>query len=350
MTQDQVRVGIVGASGYAGVELIRILSQHPRVAITYLAGNHREERALSTEHPYLPGFANIRIEPFELERAVDLCDAVFVALPAGSSGRIAGELWRRGRVAIDLSGDLRLTKTVYEQWYPHPPVDEVAQAAAVYGLTEWRREQLREARLVANPGCYATAVLLALLPLVQAGLASQTAPLVVDAKSGVSGAGRKATTGSMLAELAENFYAYKVGVHQHVPEVEQELAALTGFDNRLLLTTQLLPCVRGIFVSAYVVPAFPCTDEDVQACLLKAYGEEPFITVHEPGSYPELKHVRGSNRCHIGYRVDPRTSLVQVFAVIDNLQKGAAGQAVQNFNVIHNFAETDGLTSLPMYP
>ncbi|WP_026962923.1 N-acetyl-gamma-glutamyl-phosphate reductase [Alicyclobacillus herbarius] len=349
MKENKVRVGIVGATGYSGVELMRLLAQHPRVSLTYVAGNHQETRAVSAEHPYLPGFTDLTIEPYCREDAVERCEVVFVALPSGRSGAIAGELWQAGRIAIDLSGDLRLPRDLYEQWYKREAVGDTLLANAVYGLTEWNREALREARLVANPGCYATAVLLPLLPLMRSGLIQRDEPVVVDAKSGVSGAGRKATTSSMLAELSENFYAYKVGQHQHTPEIETQLARV-GFAGQLLLTTQLLACVRGIFVTAYLKPKAPLRDADVYAVLLDAYRDEPFITVHEPGDFPQLKHVRASNRCHIGYRVDERTGTLQVFSVIDNLQKGAAGQAVQNFNVIYGFVETEGLAGLPVYP
>ncbi|WP_067936318.1 N-acetyl-gamma-glutamyl-phosphate reductase [Alicyclobacillus kakegawensis] len=349
MNRDKVRVGVIGATGYSGVELMRILSQHPHVVITYVAGNHHEERALSLEHPYLPGFSNLTMETYQPEIAIERCDALFVALPSGRSGEIAGELWRAGKVVIDLSGDLRLPGALYEQWYAHPAVRQELVDHAVYGLTEWRRDLVRQATLVANPGCYATAVLLALLPLYAANLVPPEQPLIVDAKSGVSGAGRKATAASMLAELGENFYAYKVGQHQHTPEIESQLAQ-AGFRGRLLLTTQLLPCTRGIFVSAYIQPQSPIDDADVQAAFLNRYRDEPFITVHAPGEYPQLKHVRGSNRCHIGYRMDARTGVLQVFSVLDNLQKGAAGQAVQNFNVMHGFAEGEALAGLPVYP
>ncbi len=347
MHAEKVRVGVIGASGYAGSELLRILKRHRGVHVTYVAGTREETSALPETHPFLVGYDQLRIEEYDSIRCSELCDTVFVALPSGASGKVALELWERGKRVIDLSGDLRLAQSLYEPWYGKPAVvGNPADIGAVYGLTEWNRPSVREARLIANPGCYATAALLALLPAVKAGICQSNAPIVIDAKSGVSGAGRKPLPHTTLGELHENFYAYKVGSHQHTPEIQTQL----GGSHPVLLTTQLLSCVRGIFVSAYLALAKPCSTDEVISLYARQYADEPFITVHPAGQYPQLKHVRGSNRCHIGLHVHADQGVLQVLSAIDNLQKGAAGQAVQNFNLMHGFAETEGLDAVPLYP
>jgi N-acetyl-gamma-glutamyl-phosphate reductase len=350
MSTARVRVGIVGASGYSGLELLRILAHHDGVEVTYAAGSQEGTEPLGAASPFLPAaIGSLHIESFHPDRAADLCDVVFVGLPSGTSGAIALDLWKPGKTVIDLSGDLRLPKDAYEVWYKKEAVVQQPQdVGAVYGLTEWNREQIQSARLIANPGCYATAALLALLPVVRSGLARPGMPIVIDAKSGVSGAGRKPAQHAMLGELQENFYAYKVGAHQHTPEIQAQLGLSDPAS--VLLTTQLLPTVRGIFISAYVPVHTPVSTDDVMVLYQNAYGNEPFVHVHPPGRYPELKHVRGSNLCHIGFHVHAEAGLLQVFSVIDNLQKGAAGQAVQNFNLICGFPETTGLLVSPMYP
>jgi N-acetyl-gamma-glutamyl-phosphate reductase len=347
MREDKVRVGVIGASGYAGSELLRILTRHRGVHVSYVAGTREETSPLTETTPFLVGYDQVRIEEYHPAQVAERCDTVFVALPAGVSGRVAFELWTQGKRVIDLSGDLRLPQPEYELWYGKSAVvADPADIGAVYGLTEWNRDAIKAARLIANPGCYATAALLALLPAVKAGYCQPNAPIVIDAKSGVSGAGRKPLPHTTLAELHENFYAYKVGVHQHTPEIQSQL----GGAGPILLTTQLLPCVRGIFVSAYLPLAKPCQTDEIISLYNERYANEPFVTVHPPGQYPQLKHVRGSNRCHIGLHVHRDTNVLQVLSVIDNLQKGAAGQAVQNFNLMHGFSETEGLDAVPLYP
>jgi N-acetyl-gamma-glutamyl-phosphate reductase len=347
MCGEKVRVGVIGASGYAGSEVLRILARHRHVRVVYVAGTHEETSSLTETNPFLVGYDQLRIEEYDPARCAECCDTAFVALPSGVSGRVAMELWERGKRVIDLSGDLRLPQSLYEPWYGKPAVvDNPADIGAVYGLTEWNRALIRQARLVANPGCYATAALLALLPAVKAGLCQPNAPIVIDAKSGVSGAGRKPLPHTTLGELHENFYAYKVGSHQHTPEIQTQLEGA----GPVLLTTQLLPCVRGIFVSAYLPLAKPCSSEEIVSLYTKQYAHEPFITVHPAGQYPQLKDVRGSNRCHIGLHLYVDQGVLQVFSAIDNLQKGAAGQAVQNFNLMHGFPETEGLDAIPLYP
>ncbi|GMA50607.1 N-acetyl-gamma-glutamyl-phosphate reductase [Alicyclobacillus contaminans] len=349
MTMRRVRVGVVGATGYSGLELLRILSQHPHVDVTYVAASKGGEQSIGELEPFLPRqVGDRRVEAFEPDAAAERCDAVFVGLPSGTAGAIALQLRDRGLTAIDLSGDLRLPRNAYEAWYRKPALlDHPEDAGAVYGLTEWQRDRIGSARLISNPGCYATAVLLALLPVVRANLYSGASPLVVDAKSGVSGAGRKPLQHLMFGELQENFYAYRIGSHQHTPEIAAQLGLP---ESQLLLTTQLLPVARGIFASIYVPVAARVTEAEIRDAFEQAYADARFVRVLPAGQSPQLKHVRGSNDCHIGYHLHEANGTLQVFSVIDNLQKGAAGQAVQNLNVIFGFPEDAGLHATPLYP
>lgn len=341
-----LRVGVVGATGYSGLELVRLLASHPYADLAYLAGSRARSEEWMREFPHLRNLSGLTVEPFDVDVCVARCDVVFLALPSGESGRIAAALWQRGRRVIDLSGDLRLPGDVYEAWYGKTPVEGDVWSAAVYGLTEWQRGALRTATLIANPGCYATATLLALLPAVRSGLYAPDAPIIVDAKSGVTGAGRGAAVQNLFSEMTENFRPYRVGRHQHTPEVER----LLGTPGRLILTTQLLPVNRGIYASCYI----PLSDGDAAARAVEVYQEtyanEPFVHVLPPGEWPELKHVRGTNLCHLGLYVDRDRKVLQVFSAIDNLQKGAAGQAVQNFNVMCGVPEDAGLSVWPMVP
>jgi len=346
--RDPVRVGVVGASGYSGLELVRLLLGHPTFDLSYVAANTAAEQPLATLYPQLTGQTDLFLEKFDVEACCAACDAVFVALPSGHAGQIVGALHAKGMKVVDLSGDLRLPSHVYETWYGQSAVPAALQEMAVYGLTEWTRSSVADATVVANPGCYATAALLALLPAVQRELAVAGMPIAIDAKSGVSGAGRTPTQGVHLAELSGNFYPYKVGTHQHTPEIEQALAAYGV--HPVLLTTQLLPIARGIAVSAYVPLAARISEAKVREVYNDVYENAEFVHVLAAGDYPQLKHVQGSNHCHIGLRVDTRTGLLQVFSVLDNLQKGAAGQALQNMNVMFGRPETTGLRSIGLYP
>lgn len=349
MTSSQVRVGIVGATGYAGNELLRIFSSHRNAKVTYAASTQADTAYVSDTAPELVGYDSLRVESFDADECHSHCDFAFVALPSGASGNVSMALRQRGMRVIDLSGDFRLPAQLYESWYGKPAlVHHPNDVEAVYGLTEWNQSAIQSAQLVANPGCYATAALLALLPIVEAKWHQADHPLVIDAKSGVSGSGRKPTRQSHFAELQENFYAYKVGGHQHTPEIQHCLGL--SAPHSILLTTQLLPCTRGIFLTAYVPLNQVVTDEDVHQTFLKHYQTSPFLTIYPSGKLPQMKQVRGSNRCHIGFHVHETHRMLQVFSTIDNLQKGASGQAVQNFNVMHGFSETEGLLGLPLYP
>lgn len=335
-----IRTGIVGVSGYSGLELLRLLSRHREAAITYLANR-------SGAVPNLPWLGRVmpQVSPFDLEACVEKCDLVFVALPSGSSGEIAKSLWMAGLHVIDLSGDLRLPRESYEQWYGRPALSHEVTEHAEYGLTEWRRNQIAKTNLIANPGCFATAAALSLLPLTSGAFVREDVPIVIDAKSGITGAGRTPTERTSLSELHQNFYAYKLGIHQHTPEIEQTI----DFKAKVVLTAQVLPVPRGIYTCSYVQLKESCdVTEAMQA--FACYENEPFVRVLPEDQIPDLIFTRGTNECHISLAYHERTHTLQVISALDNLLKGAAGQAVQNMNVLFGLEETTGLTLAPIYP
>ncbi len=324
------RAAVVGASGYTGRELLALLARHPRlgaaVAMTARPGAAPEPPAF----PHEP-----RIDPLDLDRLGDV-DGVFLCTPHGAASEITRAALARGKRVVDLSADFRLRDpAAYARAYgaPHPAPDLLQQA--VYGLTEHARAAVRDARLVANPGCYPTSILLPLLPLLAAGLVDAAAPIVADSKSGVSGAGKAPSERTHFGSVHENCVAYAVGTHRHLPEIHQ--AAGTG---RIVFTPHLLPTFRGILTTLYLQPAAGVTADTVRSCLQERYAGEPFVRVYGHG-LPELRAVQHANRCDIA--VAASGPLVVVIAALDNLQKGAAGQALQNMNLMLGLPETDGL-------
>jgi N-acetyl-gamma-glutamyl-phosphate reductase len=351
----RVRIGIVGATGYVGAELIRLLSLHPNVEIVGLAGRDRDDEPIGTTHAHLAG--TDLVVGTELPDA----DAVFLALPHGTAAGLVGGFVESGTAVIDLGPDFRLRDAAdYPRWYgfEHPRPDLLE--AAVYGCPELHRAELAALvdapiAIVGSPGCYPTATLLALAPLVRAGL---IADLVVDAKSGVSGAGRETKAELMFGEVNESVKAYGLGGHRHVAEIEQELAiaaARGGLDPganpgivAIDFLPHLIPMTRGILSTGHVRPTRPITQAEVDALYEAAYADEPFVTV--VAAPPATKHVTGSNYLRIHVRVDERTGRIIAIGVEDNLVKGAAGQAVQAFNLVHGLPETAGLEQLPLAP
>ena len=351
----KVRVGVVVATGYDGAELIRLLSLHPNVEIVGLAGRDRHDEPIGTTHAHLAG--TDLVVGTELPEA----DAVFLALPHGTAAGLVGGFVESGTAVIDLGPDFRLRNAAdYPRWYgfEHPRPDLLE--AAVYGCPELHRAELAALvdapiAIVGSPGCYPTATLLALAPLVRAGL---IADLVVDAKSGVSGAGREAKAELMFGEVNESVKAYGLGGHRHVAEIEQELAnaaAREGLEPganpgivAIDFLPHLVPMTRGILSTGHVRPTRPITQAEVDALYEAAYADEPFVTV--VAAPPTTKHVTGSNYLRVHVRVDERTGRIIAIGVEDNLVKGAAGQAVQAFNLVHGLPETAGLEQLPLAP
>ena len=341
-----LKVGIVGGTGYTGVELLRLLAQHPAVEITAITSRADAGVAVSAMFPSLRGRVDLT---FENPAAANLkaCDIIFFATPNGVAMQQAPALLEAGVRVVDLAADFRITDVAeWEKWYGMTHASPRWVAQAVYGLPEVNRESIRGARLVANPGCYPTAVQLGFMPLVEAGLVDLD-HLIADAKSGVSGAGRKAEVSSLFSEAADNFKAYGVPGHRHLPEIRQGLSRMCGRDVGLTFVPHLLPVIRGIHATLYAPIR---SAADFQALYEKRYAGEPFVDVMPEKSHPDTRSVRAANVCRIAVHRPQGGDMLVVLSVIDNLVKGAAGQAVQNMNIMFGLPETDGLWQLPVLP
>lgn len=341
-----VRVAIAGATGYAGEELIRLLLHHPSVELTYLAASAKWDRP-SPASSVFPRFArqlDLPIESLDPERLCASSDAVFLALPHGRAMELVPALLHAGKRVVDLSGDFRLKDpALYPKWYRflHTQPQLLDGSGVAYGLTEFHRDEIRQARLVANPGCYATSVLLGCVPLFQADLV-EDGRIIVDAKSGLSGAGRKAEASLLFTEMTENLRAYKVNEHQHMPEVLQEIERVTRQKAALTFVPQVIPVNRGLISMIYIRTRADANR--IEEAYRKGYTSDqaPFVRVR-PGLLPQLKDVIYTNYCDIGFCVDAAQGSVVIGSALDNLTKGAAGGAIQNFNLMYGFAQTTGL-------
>ena len=372
--QKTYRAVILGASGYTGAELVRLLVRHPQVEIVALTADRHAGKPLGAVFPHLAGLDLPDLVSIdEVEWPGIEVDLVFCALPHGTTQEIiAGLLHHTGHslvdelihetsgdlvsaVAgqpriIDLSADFRLDDlAVYREWYGEDHKAPALQAEAVYGLTEFAREDIRDARLVACPGCYPTAAQIPLRPLLQAGLISAE-DIIIDAKSGVSGAGRGAKEANLYCEVSGGVHAYGIGAHRHAPEIEQGLSEVAGGPVLVNFTPHLMPMNRGIFSTAYVRLSEGATVDQLRACLADRYADEPFVRVLADGELAATRHVRGSNYCLISVHADRIPGRAIVTSVIDNLVKGASGQAVQNMNVMLGLPETSGLEQEPLFP
>jgi N-acetyl-gamma-glutamyl-phosphate reductase len=344
-----LRVGIIGVTGYTGGELLRLLTGHPEVKITYVTSRAAEGQEVAEVHPQYKGLIKLTCSSFDQEEARQKTDLCFCALPHGESMEIVASLLKTGLKVIDLSADYRLDADDYYLWYKKKHLFPLLLQKAVYGLPELYRTQVAQADLVANPGCYPTAALLALAPLAQHNLIDYNT-LIIDAKSGTSGSGRKPNPTLHFPDCTENFHAYKVAAHQHTPEIEKELACLSKQPVQLTFTPHLLPMSRGILVTAYLKLKNSCSPLNIQEVYSQFYAEEPFVRLLEQPSLPETKNVYGSNFCDIAWRLEERTGRLIVLAAIDNLVKGASGQAVQNMNIIFGLPETAALITAPLKP
>ncbi len=345
---SRLKAGILGGTGYTGIELLCILGRHPSVEISCITSRSESGRPVADLFPSLRGVVSLNFtDPGE--GALESCDVVFCATPNGIAMQHARSLLAAGTRIIDLSADFRLKDvTEWEQWYgmTHACPDLVSEA--VYGLPEMFRESVREARLVANPGCYPTSVLLGFLPLVEARVV-KTDRLIADAKSGVSGAGRSAKTDFSFCEVGESFRAYGVAGHRHHPEIRQGLGHLAGHAVGLVFTPHLVPMIRGIHATLYA-QLDGAGAGDLQTLYEDRYAGEPFVDVMPQGSHPDTRSVRGSNTCRIAVHRPRDGDTVVILAVEDNLVKGAAGQAVQNMNLMFGLDETDGLDRVSLVP
>ena len=345
-----LKVAIVGASGYTGVELLRILHSHPEVAVTCVTSEQNAGRPVSEIFPTLRGRIDLVLENLEPVGIAEKVDIVFTALPHKAAMEVVPTFLQMGKNVVDLSADYRLRDAaVYGRWYDTHLNPELLKEA-VYGLPELYRGSITEASLVANPGCYPTSVILGLAPLLK-GKVIDPKSVIVDAKSGVTGAGRGAKVEGLYCEVNEGFRAYGVGgTHRHIPEIEQELSLLAGSEMAIAFTPHLVPMDRGILSTIYSNPVGRVTVADLIELYEAFYDGEPFVRVLPEGVFPSTAHVRGSNFCDIGIAVDERTGRVIVVSAIDNLVKGASGQAVQNMNLMCGLPETLGLDFLPIFP
>jgi len=343
----KLKVGIVGGTGYTGVELLRLLVPHPEVELAVITSRGEAGLPVADMFPSLRKQVNVAFtDPAQADLAS--CDVVFFATPNGIAMQQVQALLDQGVRVIDLAADFRIRDiATWEKWYGMSHACPEVVATAVYGLPELNRERIRSAQLVANPGCYPTSVQLGFLPLLQAGVVDES-NLIADAKSGVSGAGRKAETHTLFAEAGDNFKAYGVAGHRHLPEISQGLTEMVnGRKIGLTFVPHLVPMIRGIHATLY---AKLTRSVDLQQLFEDCYADEPFVDVLPKGSHPETRSVRGSNHCRIAVHQPQNGDTVIVLSVIDNLVKGAAGQAVQNMNIMFGFAETAGLEVLPLLP
>ncbi|MEM7725993.1 MAG: N-acetyl-gamma-glutamyl-phosphate reductase [Cyanobacteria bacterium P01_A01_bin.45] len=347
----RVPVGIIGASGYGGVQLVRLLSEHPQVEIVYLGGESSAGKSFGDIYPHLAHVINLSVEAPDIDNIARQCEVVFLSLPNGLACQMAPQLLEKGCKVLDLSADYRFSDlSTYTRWYAKERSDSVTAATAIYGLPELYRDRIAETQLVGCPGCYPTASLLALSPLLKQGLIVPNTA-IIDAKSGTSGGGRQAKTNLLLAEADNSLAAYGVACHRHTPEIEQICSDLSGHEVTVQFTPHLIPMVRGILATVYATLRDPGLVRDDIITIYRAfYRNSPWVNICDPGVYPQTKWACGSNQCYIGIEADPRTGRVIVMSAIDNLIKGQAGQAIQCLNIMMNWDETSGLPRLGFYP
>ena len=345
-----LRVAIIGASGYTGVELARILCNHPEFKLTAATSRQYAGKPLSEVFPNLLGKTDLLCENLSMDELCTRADLFFAAVPHKTAMDLIPQLLREGKKVVDLSADYRLRDVAtYEEWYQEHSSPEFIKEAA-YGLPELYREQIQQARLVANPGCYPTSIVLGMAPLLKEGIIDP-ATIIVDSKSGTTGAGRAASVGTLFCEVHDGFKAYKVGgTHRHLPEIEQELSALNKVSVTISFTPHLLPIARGILSTSYANLISDITEDDVRKLYSNMYETEPFVRLLPAGTFPATQHVRGSNFCDIGFAIDKRTNRIIIVSAIDNIVKGAAGQAIQNMNLMCGINETSGLKGAPFFP
>lgn len=345
-----LQVGIIGASGYTGVELARILSNHPETQLTLATSRQYQGKPLSEAFPNLRGKVDLLFENLPIAELCEKADFFFTAVPHKTAMDLVPELLAAGKKVVDLSADFRLRDvTTYEDWYqPHSSSHLLEEA--VYGLPELYKEDISKCRLTANPGCYPTSIILGLAPLLKAQ-AIDPHSVIADSKSGTSGAGRAALTGSLFCEVHDGFRPYKVGrAHRHTPEIEQELSRLSGEKLLVSFTPHLLPISRGILSTVYANLSPEFDRQKIEQLYSEQYKNAPFVRLLPEDSFPATQYVRGSNYCDISFKIDQTTGRIIVMSTIDNIVKGASGQAVQNMNLMCGFEESAGLSAMPLFP
>jgi N-acetyl-gamma-glutamyl-phosphate reductase len=351
-----IPVGLVGVTGYTGMELTRVLAGHPGLTLARATSRSEAGKKLGSLYPFLAGpgalgrMGALTVTQPDPEDIAAACKLVFLAVPHKTAMEIASELVRRGVKVVDLSADFRLRdQQVYEKWYATAHTQKDLLAEAVYGLPELYRGKMRRARLIANPGCYPTSAILGLAPALAAEIV-HTDDIVIDSKSGTSGAGRKASVGTLFCEVADSFRAYNLTKHRHTPEIEQELSLIAGANVPVSFNTHLLPIDRGILSTIYTRLKEPMSQAEVQAIFEKRYASEPLVRVLPAGTLPETRWVRGTMFCDIGVVVDERIGRLIILAAIDNLCRGASGQAVLGANLMLGLPELEGLPTAPLMP
>ena len=345
---DKKKVAVLGASGYTGSDLLRFLLEHPNVEITHLTAEKHAGRKISDVFPHLKGLIDLELKSLKPKSIPKDIDVIFAALPHGTSAAVIKELYDRDVKIIDLGADFRISNKNYKKWYGQHPCPELIKKA-VYGITELNREKVKKAKLVANPGCYPTSSILGLAPLVKNKLADESS-IIVDSKSGVSGAGRSPSLDYHFSEVNEGLKAYKVGEHRHMPEIEEALSNYSGLNVKVSFTPHLIPMDRGILSTIYVNLSKKLTTKKLIDIYKSHYKGEKFVRISEEKIYPSTKQVRGSNFCDIGIKVNSSGDRAVIVSVIDNLVKGASGQAVQNMNVMLGYDELTGINTSPVFP
>ncbi|MGQ9510208.1 MAG: N-acetyl-gamma-glutamyl-phosphate reductase [Thermodesulfobacteriota bacterium] len=345
----KTKVAIIGATGYTGLELLRLLLKHSEVEVTALTAQKYVGYSIEEVFPSLKGRFSLMCEEMDVDRISEKADLLFTAVPHKTAMEVVPLFYHRGKRIIDLSADFRFKKVeVYERWYQKHTAPDLL-SVSVYGLPELYRDEIRKARIVGNPGCYPTGALIGLIPLVKKGLISFEG-IVIDSKSGVSGAGRDVVLQSLFCEVNEGVKAYKVFAHRHTPEIEQELSEIAKKEIRVTFVPHLIPMDRGILTTLYVYLNKRMDTRDLLAFYEEYYHGEPFIRIYSEGRLPNTKNVRGSNFCDIGVMVDETRERAVVVTAIDNLVKGASGEAIQNMNLMMDFPETMGLEAIPLAP
>lgn len=350
MMANKIKIGIVGGTGYTGVELLRLLSVHPHAELTVITSRGEAGLPVADMFPSLRSFVDLKFSDPANANLSD-CDVVFFATPHGVAMAQAPVLVKAGVKVIDLAADFRLQDTIiFEKWYkmPHSCADILRDA--VYGVPELYRDKIKSAKVIGNPGCYPTTVLLGLAPLLEQGLIDFSAPIVADSKSGVSGAGRKAEVATLFAEASDNMKAYGVSGHRHHPEIHAQIAQLAGKKVDFIFVPHLIPMIRGMLSTIYVKLSTKAQGLDLQDLFEKRYADERFVDVLPAGILPETRSVRGSNQLRIALHKQVDTGYLTILVVQDNLVKGAAGQAVQNMNIMFAFDENAGLEVVPLLP
>ncbi|MDX8045204.1 N-acetyl-gamma-glutamyl-phosphate reductase [Gracilibacillus sp. S3-1-1] len=345
-----MNVAIVGGTGYGAVELLRFLHNHPYVEVKKVISHSNSGTKLAEVYPHLVNVVDIEMAELDVHTLAEEVDLVFFATPSNVSKRYIPDLVDKGVRCIDLSGDFRLRDgKKYVEYYGEEMAPQSYIDKAVYGLSEINKEAIKQAMIIANPGCYPTATTLGLIPVLEKGLVNPNS-IIVDAKTGVSGAGRKLSLNVHFSEMNENFKAYKVGVHKHIPEIEQMLSERAEQAIQVIFTPHIVPMTRGIMSTMYVDMKDVYSTEELIQLYQEYYQTHPFVRIRKEGALPATKEVYGSNYCDIGLYADERTGKLIIVSVIDNLVKGASGQAIQNMNIMCGWEETTGLHQLPIYP